>query len=989
MLTRHFTANMSSPYESISWELRHVLIQGSDGSVVFEQENVEVPDFWSLNATTILAQKYFRGVLGTPDREHSLKQVIARIVGAIATRGVMDGYLSSTGDTEIFIDELSYVLAHQIAAFNSPVWFNVGVQGVPQQASACFILSVDDTMDSILDWYKHEGIIFKGGSGAGVNLSNIRASKELLNGGGTASGPVSFMRGADASAGTIKSGGKTRRAAKMVVLDVDHPDIESFIWCKAQEEFKIRALTAAGFDMSLDGADRISVQYQNANNSVRLSDEFMEAVESDSQWDLVARTDGSVVETVSAKDLLSQIAQAAWNCGDPGVQFSTTINKWHTIPEAGAINASNPCSEFLSIDNSACNLASLNLLKFLNPDGSFDLDSFRFVAGLMFVSQDILVSLADYPLPQIKANSVKYRQLGLGFSNLGAFLMAVGLPYDSHEARSVAASITALLSGIAYENSAELARAVGTFENYEIHKDSMMRVLQLHKEALASIDASASPSTILDAAKATWESVLTLAESQGVRNSQATLLAPAGTISFLMDCDTTGIEPAFSLVSHKSLVGGGTMTIPIKAVERALHNLGYSDEEATTIYNKITDGVALADIEELLPHHLPIFSTAAGVNPISAKAHISMMGAVQPFLSGAISKTVNLSQDATVEDIREVIVDSWKLGLKAVAVYRDNCKVGQPLTTESQESLDAIDSVPVSIVEQLMSLPVEEQDAIMEQIAEARGSRVGLHSIGTVEDAPSSAALVVDIHSHNGVTYAPGSQRRRLPRHRTSRTHAFVVGDSEGYATVGEFEDGTPGELFIKISKQGSTLAGVMDAFAIAVSLGLQHGVPLETFVNKFTNMRFDPAGITDDPEIRLASSLVDYIFRRMALDYMTHDDRSDYGIHSTSERLQMVSHISTSENTGTDDTDASYLDSDTPVTFGFAGSSTSDPLVHASNGIYHTATNGSVVANDAYVQPQANVRVVDAPLCYVCGIGMVRTGACYSCEQCGSTTGC
>ena len=772
----------------------------------------------------ILAQKYFRGALGTPEREWSLKQVVDRIVGTVTEWGDGDGYFADESEASRFRAELSSLLYSQRAAFNSPVWFNIGVAGVPQQASACFILSVDDTMESILEWYAEEGRIFKGGSGAGVNLSRLRASTEPLSGGGTASGPVSFMRGADASAGTIKSGGKTRRAAKMVVLDADHPDIEDFIWCKAREERKSRALAAAGFDMGVDGADSDSVQYQNANNSVRVTDDFMEAATGGRDWDLTARTDGTVVGRVPARRILRQMAEAAWECADPGVQFDTTINHWHTAPATGPITASNPCSEYMHLEDSACNLASINLLSFLNDDGSFDVGGFRRAVQVVFAAQEILVGHADYPTQTIADTTRAFRQIGLGYANLGALLMALGLPYDSDEGRAVAGALTALMTGEAYLTSTHLAERMGPFAGFHANREPMLRVLDQHRTAAASIDEELAPPDLLDAARLAWDEACERAERHGVRNSQATVLAPTGTIGLLMDCDTTGIEPDLGLVKSKRLVGGGTMEIVNTTVPRALRRLGYDDEQIQRIIDHIAEHhrVTGAPIE---PEHCAVFACSLGDGAISTSGHIEMMAAVQPFLSGAISKTVNMPADATVDDVEELFTDAWRLGLKSVAIYRDCSKVGQPLT-----------------------------------VGTAEGSRE------TGGPAPSQAETT------------PEPVRRRLPKSRSSRTFEFRVADCKGFVTVGEYPDGRPGEIFVKVSKQGSTLAGIMDAFAISVSHGLQYGVPLSAFVDTFVGVRFEPAGITDDPDIRIATSLMDYLFRKLAVMYLTRQERAALG---------------------------------------------------------------------------------------------------------------
>ncbi len=888
MFKRHFTTGMSDPYAEQPWESRNVILTKPDGSVIFEQRDVKVPASWSENATAILAQKYLRGTLGSPERESSLADIIIRVVGAITKSGKESGYFEDEEQAEIFSDELSYMLSHQMASFNSPVWFNIGVDGVPQQASACFILSVDDDMNSILNWYTEEGLIFKGGSGSGVNLSKIRSSKELLRGGGTASGPVSFMRGADASAGTIKSGGKTRRAAKLVTLNIDHPDIEEFIWCKSVEERKARALRDAGFDMDFDGKDSHSIQYQNANNSVRVTDEFMKAAAEDQEWELRSVTTGETLERIPARKLMREIAQAAWECGDPGLQFDTTINRWHTTPNAGRINASNPCSEYVSLDNSSCNLASLNLLAFLNDNNELDTEAFMHAVELIFTAQDILVGFADYPTEQIGEMSRSYRQLGIGYANLGALLMTLGLPYDSEEGRALAAAITALMTGTAYRTSASLAARLGPFAGYSSDSEGVIRVLSMHRDALETIDGSLAPSALLNAAREVWDLTLGMAEEAGVRNAQASLLAPTGTISFLMDCDTTGVEPAFSLVSFKKLVGGGSMVIPIRCVERALEHLGYDAESRRVIEDHIASGADLSSCNALKPEHLNVFATAAGSNAISPEGHLRMMAAVQPFLSGAISKTVNLAEETTVEGVEQTYVRAWELGLKAVALYRDNSKTSQPLSSKNDEGAKNAD----------------------------RG------------------------HEHNGTQAMHAPVRRRLPRHRRSRTYAFKVGEAEGYVTVGEYDDGAPGELFVKVSKQGSTLSGIMDALSISISLGLQHGVPLDTYVSKFTNMKFEPAGITDDPDLRIAASLVDYIFRRIAVDYLDDQTRAELGIHTSGER-------------------AAALDAGLPPA--------------------HEFDEGA----------PSSMASADAPLCYQCGTSMQKTGSCYCCPACGQTSGC
>ncbi len=923
-ISRHFTKAGDDPYSTVEWERRDArIVHYATGAVAFEQLGVEVPAGWSLNATNILAQKYFRGTLGEADREWSLRQVVDRVVDTITGWGRKEGYFVDDEEAEAFSDELKYLIIHQKAAFNSPVWFNIGVKGVPQQGSACFILSVDDSMDSILNWYTEEGIIFKGGSGAGVNLSRIRSSKEGLRGGGTASGPVSFMRGADASAGTIKSGGKTRRAAKMVILDVDHPDVEDFIWCKATEERKARALRDAGFDMDLDGKDSHSIQYQNANNSVRVTDEFMQAVLDDGEWALRAVTTGEAVTTVRARDLFRQIAKAAWECADPGMQFDTTINRWHTAPGAGRINASNPCSEYMHIDNSACNLASLNLLTFLGPDGSFDVAGFKAATEVVFTAQEIIVGNADYPTERIAENSRRFRQLGIGYANLGALLMAEGLPYDSEAGRAWAAAITALLTGHSYATSARTASRMGPFAGYTQNRDAMLGVLRMHRDAAARIDEELVPPELLSAAQEAWDTAVEVAEQHGVRNSQASVLAPTGTIGLLMDCDTTGIEPDLGLVKMKKLVGGGTMSIVNQTVPRALTKLGYTAEQVADIVAHIDEHKSIVGAPHLSGDHLPVFACSMGDNTIHYRGHIKMMGAVQPFISGAISKTVNVPEEVTVEDVEQLHIEAWQLGLKAVAIYRDNCKVAQPLATAKKTAADPNVSV-----------------------AEAHDAELAL-KVAELEKALELQTVVVK-----------QPIRERLPRKRRSSTFAFRVADCEGYVTVGEYDDGRPGEVFMKVSKQGSTLAGIMDAFSIAISLGLQHGVPLATYVKKYTNMRFEPAGMTDDPDLRIAQSLVDYIFRRLAVDYLPYDERVELGVLTSQERTQMTLpglEEATTRNSSLD-----------------AGPEVAD------------------AQDEAPVQMRTPSMVEsDAPYCFQCGVQMQRAGSCHACPSCGTTSGC
>ena len=928
---RHFTQPDVHPYDTVTWERRDARITNwKDGTVAFEQLGVEVPSTWSLNATNILAQKYFRGTLGTPERESSLKQVVDRVVDTITAWGRKDGYFLDAEEAETFRAELKYLIVHQQAAFNSPVWFNIGVEGVPQQGSACFILAVDDSMDSILNWYREEGTIFKGGSGAGVNLSRIRSSVEHLNGGGTASGPVSFMRGADASAGTIKSGGKTRRAAKMVILNVDHPDIEDFIWCKAREEEKARVLRDAGFDMDLDGRDAISIQYQNANNSVRVSDEFMQAVEADDDWHLRAVTGGEVTKTLRARDLYRQINEAAWACADPGLQFDTTINRWHTAHEDGRINGSNPCSEYMHVDNSACNLASMNLLSFVKEDVDFDVEAFKRAVEVVFTAQEIIVGNADYPTERIAENSRRFRQLGIGYANLGALLMSEGLPYDSPQGRAWAAAITALLTGQAYATSARTASRMGPFPGYRKNSEHMLRVLGMHRAEVAKIDEEAVPEALLSAAQEVWDEVVELGEAYGVRNAQASVLAPTGTIGLLMDCDTTGVEPDLGLVKTKKLVGGGTMSIVNQTIPRALRRLGYDEHQVDDIVAYIDEHKTIVGAPYLDAAHLPVFACSMGESSIHYTGHVRMMAAVQPFISGAISKTVNMPEDASVADVEQLHLDAWKLGVKAVAIYRDNCKVGQPLSTTKKETAEVV-------------VTTEEGVTVT-------------RSVDAVELATKVATLEKALKQQQ-VVVVKQPIRERLPRRRRSSTFAFRVADCEGYVTVGEYEDGRPGEVFVKVSKQGSTLAGIMDAFSISISLGLQHGVPLSTYVKKYSNMKFEPAGLTDDPELRLASSLVDYIFRRLAVDYLPFGERAELGILTTGERTQPTL-------PGVEE----QVVHDEPST---------DPQLA-------TTAPPAEAASTTTRQPQ-----LDAPMCFQCGTTMQRAGSCYVCAGCGTTSGC
>jgi ribonucleoside-diphosphate reductase alpha chain len=892
---RYFTIPGRDPFEELEWELRDAFIAGKD-KPTFEQKGVEFPKFWSQTATNIVAQKYFRGRMSSPERESSVKQMIGRVVDTIAGWGRDGGYFATEDEAETFEAELKFILVNQLAAFNSPVWFNVGFEEKPQ-CSACFILSIDDSMESILDWIRREGVIFRGGSGSGVNLSHLRSSKEQLSKGGYASGPVSFMRGADASAGTIKSGGKTRRAAKMVVLDVDHPDIEEFVWCKAREEQKARVLEQAGYDMSLDSPDWASIQYQNANNSVRITDAFIEAVETGGEWNLTARTDGSVVETVDAKKLMRDIAEAAWQSADPGVQYDTTINKWHTLPNTSRINASNPCSEYMSIDDSACNLASLNLMKFRREDGELDVEAVEHAVDVVFLAQEIAVGYSSYPTPEIERNAKAYRQLGLGYANLGALLMSRGLPYDSDEGRAYAAAITALMTGRAYRKSAEIAARMGAFAGHQPNAAPMLGVMSMHRAAVGNIEHTESvPPDLLGACRKAWDDVLDLGEVHGYRNAQATVLAPTGTISFMMDCDTTGVEPDFSLVKSKKLVGGGEITIVNKTVPMALDKLGYAPDEVKEIEAFIDERNTIVSAPYVKSEHYPVFDCAIGDRAIHYTGHVKMMGAVQPFISGAISKTVNLPETATVDEVAQLYVESWKLGVKAIAIYRDNCKVAQPLSGKTDATL-----------------PVGETAA---------------------------------------VPPVPLTQRRRLPEDRVEVGRKFRVGDYEGYIHVGLYEDGTPGDIFVDIAKEGTTLAGLMNSFMISVSLGLQYGVPLEVYVSKFAHMRFEPSGMTNDADIRIAKSIVDYVFRWMGKKFLTTDQQEEIGVLSPEVRARLAQSYAALE--------------------GGAAAPAAEVAEAAPPGQTALFNNWE-----------------DAVECAKCGGRMVRTGSCYTCRDCGTNTGC
>jgi ribonucleoside-diphosphate reductase alpha chain len=952
-LQRFFTEPGRHPFDAVEWELRDARI-GHGDRVAFEQRDVEFPKSWSQNATNIVAQKYFRGQLDSPAREHSVKQMIGRVAGTIAAWGRERGYFASDEHGDAFEAELTHILLHQLAAFNSPVWFNVGFEEQPQ-CSACFILSVQDTMESILAWNTKEGMIFRGGSGSGINLSRIRGSMEPLAKGGTASGPVSFMRGADSWAGTIKSGGKTRRAAKMVVLDVDHPDIREFIWCKAKEEDKAQALRDAGFDMSIDGEGFNSIQYQNANNSVRISDDFMRAVEHDGEWRLLARcTEQPVGLPLRARELMQEIAQAAWRCADPGVQYDTTINRWHTSPVSGRINASNPCSEYMHVDDSACNLASINLMKFRRADGTLDVDAFAHTVDVMLLAQEIVVGPSSYPTEEIAVNARSFRQLGLGYANLGAYLMSNGMPYDSDAGRGVAGAITALMTGRAYRRSAEVAAALGPYERYAENRDAHNNVMRMHRDAAHALaDAPcASDPALLAAARVSWDEAVALGEEHGYRNAQATVLAPTGTISFLMDCDTTGVEPDFSLVKFKELVGGGQMTIVNRTVPLALATLGYSEQQVEQIEAYINEHGTIVGAPALRDEHLPVFDVAVGERAISHMGHIKMMGAVQPFISGAISKTVNMPQDSTVQDIADAYMQAWHLGIKALAIYRDGSKTAQALRTDAQGGAQAGGA---------------------DADADGAGRTVAAGDVDAlIEQAVSKALAEV------------GPRRKRMPRERQSITHKFSIGGHEGYITAGMYDDGSIGEIFLTdIGKEGSTLRGMMNSFATAISIALQYGVPLETLVQKFSYMRFEPEGITNNPEIPFAKSMPDYIMRWLASRFLDVDAQEELGILTPAVRARKAAQEAAQAVVASD-------------TAGPQGGSVDG------GGGAHGAGAGVGASAAASVAPLASAftdspPVVPArlqgldlgPACSQCGGMMQRTGSCYTCSSCGNNTGC
>ncbi|MBI2379113.1 MAG: vitamin B12-dependent ribonucleotide reductase [Deltaproteobacteria bacterium] len=898
VIERRHTKAGEDPYASVRWALRNASIGDGSGAMVFEQKDVEVPEGWSQLATNVVASKYFRGHLGTPDREHSVRQLIGRVADTIAEWGLKDGYFSTEEDAATFRDELTYLLLSQGLAFNSPVWFNVGVEAHPQ-CSACFINSVEDTMESILELAKTEARLFKGGSGTGTNLSSLRSSKERLSGGGTASGPVSFMRGYDSFAGVIKSGGKTRRAAKMVILNDSHPDILEFVRSKAHEEKKAWALIAAGYDGSVNGEAYSSVYFQNANHSIRVSDDFMRAVVEQRDWTTRSITTGEPVETMKARDLMREASEAAHLCGDPGVQFDTTINLWHTCKNTGPINASNPCSEYMFLDDSACNLASLNLMRFVDPQGEFDVASFRHAVELSILAQEIIVDNSSYPTARIAENSHDFRPLGLGYANLGAVLMARGLPYDSDAGRGFAGAITALMTGHAYATSARIAESRGTFAAFEKNRGPFLGVIKMHRDHAYGLPDAHVPAPLLEAARACWDDAVEVGQEHGFRNAQVTVLAPTGTIAFMMDCDTTGIEPDIALVKYKRLVGGGVLKIVNRTVPLALQRLGYDAKKSADIVNYIEENETIEGAPWLDDADLPVFDCAfraeRGSRTIAPMGHVRMMAAAQPFLSGAISKTVNLPTDASIDDIFDVYVQAWKLGLKAIAVYRDGCKQAQPLSTSKHANSEAA-----------------------EEPKELRAAR------------------------------------RSLPIERAAITHKFSVAGHEGYLTVGLYEDGTPGEIFVTMSKEGSTISGLMDTIATSISLALQYGVPLHVLVDRFSHMRFEPSGFTGNPDIPIAKSIVDYIFRWIGMKFIRPaDDHVDSTMSRKAEAADRV---------------RATLQMDLPI-----GGTPRTEMVRE-----------VIMAEKTIFRTQA-----DAPLCATCGSITMRNGTCYACTNCGTTTGC
>jgi len=947
-IPRRFTRPGSHPFDGISWELRTANLSNEKGEIIFEQAGVEVPSFWSQMATNVVVSKYFHGGIGTAEREHSIKQLIGRVVGTIARWGREQGYFETDADVDAFESELCHLTVHQKAAFNSPVWFNVGVEEKPQ-CSACFINSVDDSMDSILDLAKTEGMLFKWGSGSGTNFSAIRSSVEPLSGGGTASGPVSFMKGYDAFAGVIKSGGKTRRAAKMVILDADHPDIEEFIHCKSVEESKAWSLIDAGYDGAIDGPAYSSVFFQNSNNSVRVTDEFMESVDTDGSWWTRAVRDGKPIEEHRARDIFRQLADAAWKCGDPGIQYDTTINKWHTSANTDSINASNPCSEYMFLDDTACNLASLNLMKFVTETGEIDVDDFRHAVRILILAQEIIVDAASYPTPRIGSNSHDYRPLGLGYANLGTYLMSRGMPYDSDSGRHTAAAITAVMCGEAYACSAEIASAIGPFAGYARNREPMLNVMNQHRRAVGEIDPGLVNERLLAGARQVWEQAEDLGKLHGYRNAQVTVLAPTGTIAFLMDCDTTGVEPDIALIKYKKLVGGGMLKIVNQTVPSTLEYLGYTPEERREILLYLEEEETIEGAPYLKDEHLAIFDCAfkpaSGSRAIHYMGHVRMMAAVQPFLSGAISKTVNMPHEATIEDIEHVYTEGWKLGLKSIAIYRDGCKRSQPLNTGASNS-KASENEPRKQTESTPPATVA--------TAPARATK-GLSAAAAASDSSATPAM--------------GPVRRRLSDERQALTHKFSIAGHEGYITVGLYEDGSPGEIFVTMAKQGSVISGLIDCFATAISLSLQYGVPLRTLVDKFTFTRFEPSGITTNPDIRIAKSVTDYIFRWMALKFIPdHETIRPNGDGLLIRDEEMPATEPAAEVVGT---------VDTPV----VESHQNGDSVPRSEG--NVSLDTSAPADTSW-RPEA-----DAPPCPECGSLMVRNASCYRCFNCGTTNGC
>ncbi len=900
---RRFTDGKVSPFDKVEWERRTALIGNDKGQVIFRQENVEVPKAWSQTATNIVVSKYFHGKPNTPERETSVRQLITRVAETIVRWGEQGGYFADAESKNAFRDELTHLLVEQKMAFNSPVWFNVGVQAKPQ-CSACFINSVQDNMDSIMNLAKTEGMLFKWGSGTGTNFSSLRGSRESLSGGGIASGPVSFMKGFDAFAGVIKSGGKTRRAAKMVILNVDHPDIEEFIESKVKEERKAHTLIEQGYDSSIDGEAYASVFFQNANHSVRVTDDFMRAVEEDRDWWSRNVNDGEPAGKYRARDLARKMAESAWQCGDPGMQYDTTVNRWHTCKTTGPINASNPCSEYMFLDDTACNLASLNLLKFLGSNGQFDTEGFRHAVDVTITAQEILVDNASYPTEKIGKNSHEYRPLGIGYANLGALLMSLALPYDSDGGRDFCGAITALMTGESYAQSARIAERMGAFEGYARNREAMLDVIRMHRDSLRPIKRENVQPSLLDAAQNSWDTALAHGEKFGYKNSQVSVLAPTGTIGFMMDCDTTGIEPDLALVKQKRLVGGGVMKIVNNTVPQALMELGYPPEQVAQIVDYIDAQAKIEGAPWLKPEHLPVFDCSlaptGGGRSIAWRGHLRMMAAAQPFLSGAISKTINMPEESTVEDIMEAYTESWKFGLKAVAIYRDNSKGSQPLSAAGKKA--------------------DEKTA-----------------------APQAAAKP-EAPSPQQQELFDRTRRRKLPSERTSITHKFSIGGHEGYLTVGKYEDGTPGEIFIKMAKEGSTLSGIMDAFALSVSIALQYGVPLKALVDKFVNSRFEPSGFTGNPKIHYAKSVVDYIGRWLGGKFISPD----------------------------------YLDHETTQAKGEAAPAAVAPVAAAAHAPVAPETSA-----------RAHAAIEDAPYCSECGMLMTPNGSCYKCSNCGSTSGC